>query len=266
MCDDGCIHLSPVATQKGGAVSRRCWLVSLMLVPLLIAGVSTVRGEDDLPATIVALQTEVAELQGHGTPVPAVASSPVAPAPGELLYVADTSGGFEAWSLPGPQEGYSLPDWSVQQGMLVSLGYGKGEPVSAPFTAPSDDYAVQVEAQILRFNPDPEVGVSDFLIMARGGVFAGVGTPCRREVTPPALHIDAFLCGFLIGEEFDPGQGWHTYRLEVEGNQIRLFVDGELRLAERSNRVLTGEKVGLISYRVELGIRRFAVYSLLPNE
>jgi hypothetical protein len=248
-------------------MSGRLWLFALTLVLLIVVGDSAAQGQDDLPATISALETRVAELEAAATPPPPPAS-PVAPSPGELLYVADTAGGFDAWSLPGPPEGSPLPDWVVERGMLVSRGFGPGEPVSAPFTAPSDDYAVEVEAQILRFNRFPETGGNDFLVMARGAIFGGVGIPCPGrgpQVDRPMLHLDAWFCGFLVGKAFAPGQEWHTYRLEVEGNELRLFVDGELQLQERSNRTLSGGEVGVLSHRVEVGIRRFAVYSLAPE-
>ncbi len=88
---------------------------------------------------------------------------------------------------------------------------------------------------------------------------------CTQGEGPPKLHIDAWLCGTVIEKHFVPGQEWHTYRLEVEGNAIRLFVDGKLELQELSNRALTGGMVGLMGAHVELGVRRFAVYSLPPQ-
>ena len=248
-------------------MSGRLWLFAFTLVLLTVAGRSAAQGQDDLPATISVLETRVAELEVAATPA-ILSASPVAPSPGDLLYVADAAGGFDAWSLPGPPEGSPLPDWVVERGMLVSRGFGPGEPVSAPFTAPSDDYAVEVEAQILRFNRVPETAGNDFLVMARGAIFGGVGTPCPGrgpQVDHPMLHLDAWICGFLVGKEFNPDQEWHTYRLEVEGNELRLFVDGQLQLQERSNRTLSGGEVGVVSYRVEVGIRRFAVYSIVPE-
>ena len=33
-------------------------------------------------------------------------------------------------------------------------------------------------------------------------------------------------CGDLSEQAYDPGSDWHTYRLAVRGNSIRLLIDG----------------------------------------
>jgi len=53
--------------------------------------------------------------------------------------------------------------------------------------------------------------------------------------------------GFARSPDLEIGEDWHTYRMEVDGNTLRVFHDGRLALEAVDNRYLTGGKIGLWS-------------------
>jgi hypothetical protein len=61
---------------------------------------------------------------------------------------------------------------------------------------------------------------------------------------------------------FDPGDDWHTYRAEVEGNTIRLFVDGTLLVEGIDNQYLERGRIGLFSVRTQINVRNFKTSAL----
>jgi hypothetical protein len=66
-----------------------------------------------------------------------------------------------------------------------------------------------------------------------------------------------------IGQtSFDPGNAWHTYRLEGKGTQINLSIDGRLVLVVNDNRYLSGGQLGFKSFETQLSISNFKVIAL----
>lgn len=61
---------------------------------------------------------------------------------------------------------------------------------------------------------------------------------------------------------YRPDRGWHTYRLEVRGNQMRLLVDGKLRNAITSKRFADQTAVGLYALAATIQIQAFRVIAL----
>jgi hypothetical protein len=66
----------------------------------------------------------------------------------------------------------------------------------------------------------------------------------------------------LARSDFDPGQSWHTYRIEVRGNGIRFLIDGQLAARTRSTRFLAKSKLGLFSIDDGVTVRSFKVFAL----
>ncbi len=81
---------------------------------------------------------------------------------------------------------------------------------------------------------------------------------------PPGAGIDFVNYSSGRGETlgnngdktFDPGADWHTYRLEVSGNQLRFLIDGNVFMTASDNRILTGGVAGLFCRNVQLTVRR----------
>jgi hypothetical protein len=66
----------------------------------------------------------------------------------------------------------------------------------------------------------------------------------------------------IATQPFDPGNGWHTYRLEVKGNSIKLLVDGAPLVEEVDNTILSNCQVGLFSAGAQINVRSFKVIKL----
>lgn len=102
----------------------------------------------------------------------------------------------------------------------------------------------------------------------QGGIFAGVsdiGDPaqhCAGEIatwTPwfgiaqPVTTIDRTVPAPSIDEE------WHTYRLEIEGDQLRLLVDGVEHFRSSDERYAQTGSVGIVSGNLALEVRQFVI-------
>jgi hypothetical protein len=63
--------------------------------------------------------------------------------------------------------------------------------------------------------------------------------------------------------EYRVGTDWHTYRLEARGNNLKLFIDGALRMEMTDNQHLSSGRVGLFSwYSAQINVRSFKVIAV----
>jgi quercetin dioxygenase-like cupin family protein len=162
------------------------------------------------------------------TPVPTPTPTPL-PAAGTVLYEADSSGGFEDWDLSG--------GWLYFDGILVNDG--GGGLIVAPY-APTGlhNYAVEAEIELVEYGSYGNT----FGVSAWGrSVSGGFGTGGYGKIWLDQEVIAA------EGSSGSLGPDWHTYRLEVDGNEARLLIDGAIALAVVDNRLLSisGEGVGV---------------------
>jgi hypothetical protein len=194
------------------------------------------------------------------TPTPTAEPTPT-PAPGAVLYEADTSGGLERFDAG--------PGWNTVNGMLVSDGSAESV-VYAPYD-PGDlaDYAIEVEIQFIDPRPDSRDDVG-FGIIARdsgdGGIDAYYWNNYTYEVAGSSVEPGLRLRSGedkIAGQEFPLDGEWHTYRLEVEGNQIRLYVDSGLVLFAQDNKFLNPGLAGLwVSENAQINVRAFRIVTL----
>lgn len=195
-------------------------------------------------------------------PIPAPTPEPTPtpmPAAGTVLYEADTSGGLAEWSGAG--------GWQTVGGMLVNDGTSDTPTfIDAPFQPSTLDYAIEVEMQWAR---DGET----FGVVARGGdgagYWAGFAPDCNWEPNEDdiilwAPLIESFCAedGRIAGTEVGLDSEWHTYRLEVQGNTIRVLLDGTVVIETSDNRFLSPGQVGLWSDGAQVNVRRFSVIAL----
>jgi hypothetical protein len=68
------------------------------------------------------------------------------------------------------------------------------------------------------------------------------------------------------GHVFDPASNWHTYRVEVKGNIVRLRIDGFTMASVNDNHSLAPGHVGLWSNNYQLEVRSFKVIKLETME
>ena len=181
-------------------------------------------------------------------------TSTSATAAGTVLYQADTSGGLADWSGAG--------GWQSVSGLLVNDGSSHTAVFSgAPFQIPVPDYAVEVEMQYVR-------GGNSFGIVARGGdsagYWAGFGDcydDAIRIWSGPPPH--SYYCDRAFAKtRMELDSEWHTYRLEVQGNSIRVLLDDTPVIETTDNLYLSAGQVGVWSDGAQVTIRRFSVIAL----
>ncbi len=199
------------------------------------------------------------ELDVDPTDLEDLSESPTTPS--GVLYQADASTGFDDWSNAG--------GWVTVSGMLVNDG-SSDKPIftAAPIEVPGSDYAIEVEIQWAR---DGET----FGVVARGeddgGYWAGFGDVNCYDFWELALWAGPANLGGGCGldasniiskSDVKLDTDWHTYRIEVQGNIIRVFLDGTKILDTTDNRSLTSGQVGVWSDGAQVNVRRFTVISL----
>ncbi|WP_448627602.1 hypothetical protein [Geodermatophilus sp. URMC 64] len=188
------------------------------------------------------------------TASPTTASSPASAA----SWTADWSTGLAGWAGPG--------DWKPLDGLLVNDGTGEYSvfrPILAPYRPAARDYAVEAEIRVTSATQASSFG----LVVRAGadgtGYAAGVGAGWDQTTGISDLTGwwgSADLSGRLVdGAVFDPGADWHTYRVEVRANVVRLLVDGTEFAAVTDNKYLEAGRVGLWCNRYQVEVRRFAV-------
>jgi hypothetical protein len=201
--------------------------------------------------------------------------------PGCTLYQADWSRGRSDWL--GPQSWTTTGD-----GMLLNDGtnglYRRGGlgRIMAPYKLGQHgivDYAVEAEIQMVR-SDQAECGSGFGIIVRldeenrsadsldRGGYWIGVQNDNFNQRS--FLYATAGIpfgwgCGpntVLAQEPIAVDKKPHIYRVEVQGNSIRLLVDQNLRFEENDNRYRSGGQVGLWSVATQLAVRYLKIIKL----
>ncbi len=145
-------------------------------------------------------------------------------------------------------------------GMLVNDGMTESS-VIAPFEPGTlSDYAVEAEIQYVR--SDNPWCPNSFGLFARDGDSGGYyGAVCFEG----EFEVQAGWSGgsdLLAQQTYALDNEWHTYRLEVNGNQVRFLVDGAILLSFNDNRMLDGGSVGLFVNGYQVNVRAFRVIAL----
>lgn len=236
------------------------------------SGVSPVQGSPTSPSGTGNTPITTQEAIPTPTPTPqAPTPTPTPlPKPGTVLYQANWSSGMNGWFNGSSQ-------WNTVNGMLVSNSklYYPDIPDAAA-TAPykldtTPDYAVEAQMQFVSCAYDHDCGFGVFLRWSGQGGYVG-GMDAMNYGKGYAgiadIHTDhAYVCptcGYspIKYTDYTPGTDWHTYRVEVKGNDLKLFIDGALVIEVTDNTYLSGGQVGVESYNVQINVRSFKVIAL----
>jgi DNA-binding CsgD family transcriptional regulator/outer membrane biosynthesis protein TonB len=192
-------------------------------------------------------------------PEPTATTAEPEPTPdeGQLAYEADWSSGEDGWNL--------TDGWAIENGDLVTTAAGAA-PLLAPFEPEQPDYAVEIEMTVTGLTGCDE----------RAGVFARVteesdpsgdvlvgytGNVCQDE-----WHIDAITADgrdALADGDHRLASGSHTYRLEVSGDQIRLYIDDDFAGAAIDNRWTAAGGAGIyIDGDLDVTVSAFRVFNI----
>jgi len=203
-----------------------------------------------------------------------------------VVYQADSNGGLDEWS--------GNSSWIVNDGMLVYSGDERSfNFIQAPIQVDSTpNYAVEFEARVINAQTCGAFGVS-----TRGDTFGSynvalnwLGSDCgydfmnstsvgegpritlaSMDPTGEPIEVDEGCyeqwlerdCPrYLDHASFSPNNDWHTYRVEVQGLEIRVYINGRLVLQALDTNFADGGRVGLWSNGTQFAVRRFAVEEL----
>lgn len=187
---------------------------------------------------------------------------------GIVLYQADWSHGLSGW--PETQ------GWKVVQGLLESDA-SSSSTFTIPYQPQVSNYAIEIRLQIVQLLS--QIGGSSFAIFAtkapgKDGYEAGVnnilGTAPHPMAAHPAIQVllDPFgdaAPGSGMPSAYYPRPGWHTYRVEVRGNEAGLLVDGvqvgDNAISERT-KVLSNGPLGLSCHQIILSVSSVRILSL----
>jgi hypothetical protein len=90
---------------------------------------------------------------------------------------------------------------------------------------------------------------------------------CENTTTPYAqiwaTDLESFYQTDSIAQQESTVDGeWHTYRMEVQGNALRLYVDGDLVVETGDLRYVDPGQVGLWGRKAQVDVRSFRVLAL----
>ena len=213
------------------------------------------------PATTHTQTTTVAS----NTPTPGTTSIST----GGVLYQA-------TW---GPEDNWQLADaWEAQDGQLVSNGSQTNANALAPFHAKTANYAVETEIAFRGFGQSGDNGSQGKNVKQGNSFFSqsgGYGLIVRlRSGRSYICGLDARTGAYIALTEggrivkrlknvsYHFATGSHIYRVEIQGSEIALLIDGET-IVQASNSTLTAPgEVGLYSINTRLDVSSFKVIKL----
>ncbi len=205
-----------------------------------------------------------------------------------VLYEAASADAFEKWQL--------ALGWGVSGDELVYDGsdtYFRLDPESeylavAPFVPDEGDYAVEVEMQFVRGRdadfqgfclacPETFVGAGPFgRLTDLGSRSSAQGTGYAAGVTYEGDDLRPRAVLYVLSDQntyynvqppldtgkFNPRQGWHTYRLEMAGSDLRVFVDGDELIDVVDTSAFEPGVAGLWARLAQVRVRSFRMLAL----
>lgn len=163
------------------------------------------------------------------TPTSTLAATPTAKPStlpsGTVLYQADSSR-LNSW--------HGTTGWKMVHGFLQS-DLSNDNVLTSPYVPTAPNYAVEVHFQIVNV---PQSGgyfvVTAEQVAGKDGYTAGIldllgpgphSQFANPEVNSYIIPISAMDSPSVVAD-YEPGTGWHTYRIEVDGPVVSFFIDG----------------------------------------
>lgn len=164
--------------------------------------------------------------------------------------------------------------------MLVNDGTdynNDGHPTAIAPYPPQDirDYSVQVDIRLDRYTDEGGFsGEAGFGVVVRSpdqvggykiGVCASAGIySCGTYDHELLLSDGSFFQDQPVKQyPFRPAEGtWHTYRIDVQGNTITVWIDGSQAFQVTDDKYLSAGSVGLWSDRSQISVRNFTITAL----
>src|SRR5205823_6663041 len=150
--------------------------------------------------------------------------------------------------------------WSALNGVLINDGNDSYTNwLAAPCQPSTKDYAVESEMKI-----DQGCNAHGVVARAVGPNNYAAGAYCLGgDVEIWLWGNNASTHQDLAHHNFSIGTAWHTYRLEVKGNELKLLIDGTVMCDIIDDTILSGAgQVGFWSQSEQLEVRSFKIIAL----
>ena len=209
---------------------------------------------------------------------PTIVATPEPPAISTEAATTPTEDDGVIFEAPGRNELENLAagSWTASADALVNPGSSAvAEPWLVLTAVPSVDFAVEAEMRVngvLSSVCDQSFGLTAGVpdadqVYGGGLIFPCAAETARARLTDVSVWEDGYNADPVLAEEtFDPGDDWHTYRLELHGDDLRLLIDGADVVSgtlETPIDTSSGEaQAGLWAQGVELDVRKVVVESL----
>jgi len=185
------------------------------------------------------------------------ATSTALPKPGTVLCRSGANDNWAGWPAGG--------QWHILNNLLLNDGSDTSEEdlslvPPAACNPPTPNYAI--EAVIQCTGCTSSNSFFEFGLAARYDSSSGNGYFARVWGYHTSLTVAGggeFTSG---GITFNPGSGYHTYRLAVVGNSVTFSIDGAIIDSGTDNTALSTGQCGLWSYQTQLQISSFKVTAL----
>ncbi len=183
-------------------------------------------------------------------PAPA-AAAPQQPAPGLVLYQANWASDAGGWP--------DVMGWSVRNGMMANDGSSQVISAMAPYRLDGlSNFAVEADIQLFNM---PQYGIFGILVLDR--YLAGVQSANHSNTRRATIGaLSGSWIQKLQERDWDPGIGWHTYRVEVRNVNVKLLVDGVLMDDYTDNSLTPPGQVGLFDNATQINMRSFKIVAL----
>ncbi len=203
--------------------------------------------------------------QGQQTTVSAtatVSASPTSSVPkGTVLYQANWSHGLAGWQ--------GAKAWTTVGGQLVTNSLTTTS-IVVPYRPAVANYAIEARVQfasvlvnihngfIIYANDEPGKDGYEAQVYQLALRGAGMAPPGYIDIATDKLIISTFE-----QHDYQPGDAWHTYRIEVVGDQATLFVDGtQNSVSITQENAISNGPIGLTSWGFALRVSSFVVTAL----
>ena len=231
---------------------RRIFCVfSLVCAILLLVSCST----NPSPSQTQSSQSKAsATAQVQASPTPSVPK-------GTVLYQANWSHGLAGWQ--------GSKAWTTVGGQLVTNSLTTTS-IVVPYRPTVANYAIEARVQIAQMLVNIHNGFTIYANDAPGkdGYQAQIYQLALRGagMAPPGyidIATDKLIISTFEQHDYQPGDAWHTYRIEVVGDQATLFVDGtQNSVSITQEDAISNGPIGLTSWGFALRVSSFVITAL----
>jgi hypothetical protein len=239
-----------------------------------------VRNTPTPAATVPAAVPTATAVPPSAATVPTLVATPEPPAVSteSATTPAAESGEDVVFEAPGRDKLETLASgsWSVSEDVLANPGSSAvAEPWLVVSTVPSGDFAVEAEIRVtgrLESVCDQSFGLvagspSAGQVYGGGLIFPCASDKARARLTDVSVWEDGYNADTVLADKaFDPGNEWHTYRLELRGDELRLLVDGADIVSGTLKSPIDASsgdaQAGLWAQGVQLKVRKVSVHVL----